>query len=428
LKKRAKTVVNAEAISSPSPSAPATQKSGKRRLFKARKSRIPRGKKQRRGFLSNIKIAPRLLSCFLIIALLSAGMGVYASLSLNTVSIASDDMYGKILLPTKNAYDLSLSIEDQMSTLRKAITDDSESMVHAYASDIKNKSNSCDSSISMIKGLISDDKMADYEDFMTVYEKYKTDLNATLDTLAAGDVQSIADDLKLYGTFYTSHSAVLKAASALRYAISGDAASMATNNNKTASTVLIITIASVSLVVVLSVLFGILMARGISRPVKSLTRDVKRLAAGETDIDLDTRSTKDEIGQMRDAIHTIVRVVQSLAEDTGMLVEAASQGRLSTRADAERHTGVYRRIVEGVNATLDAMIEPINESAQVLDELSQGNLDVSVTGDFQGDFSLVGRNREGHAHRLHRFRLQRRILRHQRFLQPIGVRFQQRAE
>lgn len=141
--------------------------------------------------------------------------------------------------------------------------------------------------------------------------------------------------------------------------------------------------------VVLSVLFGIFMARSISRPVKSLTRDVKRLAAGETDIDLNSRSTKDEVGQMREAIKTIVQVVQSLAEDTGMLMEAASEGRLSTRADADRHTGVYRRIVEGVNATLDAMIAPIRESTQVLGELAEGNLDVSVTGDFQGDFSLV---------------------------------------
>ena len=50
-------------------------------------------KKQKAGFLSNTKIAPKLLAGFLIIAILSASVGIYAAVSLRGVSEASKSLY-----------------------------------------------------------------------------------------------------------------------------------------------------------------------------------------------------------------------------------------------------------------------------------------------------------------------------------------------
>ncbi|NLT98950.1 MAG: HAMP domain-containing protein [Christensenellaceae bacterium] len=365
----------------------------KRRLFsflkKGKKDKKPRVKKERRLILSNIKIAPRLLAGFLIIAFLSTAVGVYAAISINGVSGAVETMYSKVLLPTKTAYDLTLAIEEQISMLRQAIGHNSESMMAAYASTIRNRIKSCDNSLRTVELLIPKDKMSIYNEFVPVYEEYKKQMEAALEMLKSGNIQALTDDLYGYGPMYSAMAAVQKTAEKLHYAMSDGAAATATANKRTASTVLIITISGISLIVVLSVVLGVLNARSISRPVKQLTRDVKRLADGEMDINLDAKITKDEIGQMREAVNTIVRVMQSLAEDTGMLVAAAAEGDLSVRADAERHTGVYRRIVEGINATLDAMIGPIHEATQVLGELSMGHLSASVTGDFKGDFSLI---------------------------------------
>ncbi|MGI5919677.1 MAG: methyl-accepting chemotaxis protein, partial [Christensenellales bacterium] len=294
-----------------------------------------------------------------------------------------------VLLPTRTASDLVLSLEEQLSSLRQAIGHNKESMMVAYASTISNKIRSCDNDLRTIEFLIPKDKMSAYNEFLPVFEEYKKQMDAALELLKAGNIQAIADDLYGYGPLHNAQAEVKKAASTLRFAISDGAAATATANKKTASTVLIVTISGISLLVVLSVAFGILNARSISKPVKQLTRDVKRLAEGEMDINLDAKITKDEIGQMREAVNTIVQVMQSLAEDTGTLVTAATEGELSVRADAERHNGVYRRIVEGINATLDAMIAPIHESTQVLGELAMGNLSASVTGDFKGDFSLI---------------------------------------
>ena len=46
--------------------------------------------------------------------------------------------------------------------------------------------------------------------------------------------------------------------------------------------------------------------------------------------------------------------MNALVRDTILLSEAAVEGKLATRADAAKHQGDYRKIVQGVNDTLDA--------------------------------------------------------------------------
>ncbi|MFT3913304.1 MAG: methyl-accepting chemotaxis protein [Anaeromyxobacteraceae bacterium] len=81
--------------------------------------------------------------------------------------------------------------------------------------------------------------------------------------------------------------------------------------------------------------------------------------------------------------------LKALIRDTDGLVAAAVAGQLSTRADAARHQGDFRRIVEGVNRTLDAVIAPVNEAAGVLDELARRDLRARVKGDYRGDHARI---------------------------------------
>ncbi len=55
-----------------------------------------------------------------------------------------------------------------------------------------------------------------------------------------------------------------------------------------------------------------------------------------------------------------------------MLSSSAVEGKLDTRADATRHEGDFRRIVEGVNETLDAVIGPLNVAAEYVERISRG--------------------------------------------------------
>ena len=56
--------------------------------------------------------------------------------------------------------------------------------------------------------------------------------------------------------------------------------------------------------------------------------------------------------------------LQALIADTDMLATAAAEGALGRRADSSRHLGDFRKIVEGINATLEIIVEPLKIAAQ----------------------------------------------------------------
>ncbi|MGQ0597517.1 methyl-accepting chemotaxis protein [Aquabacterium sp.] len=81
--------------------------------------------------------------------------------------------------------------------------------------------------------------------------------------------------------------------------------------------------------------------------------------------------------------------LKALISDTNKLVDAARAGMLDTRSDATAHSGDFRRIVEGINATLDAVIEPVNETARVLKALENGDLTKVASTAFHGQLKAL---------------------------------------
>ncbi len=61
-----------------------------------------------------------------------------------------------------------------------------------------------------------------------------------------------------------------------------------------------------------------------------------------------------------------------------------SEGKLSARADASKHQGEYRNVVNGINGTLDAILLPVDESIHILRQLAGGNLRDKVEIALQG--------------------------------------------
>jgi methyl-accepting chemotaxis protein len=87
-------------------------------------------------------------------------------------------------------------------------------------------------------------------------------------------------------------------------------------------------------------------------------------------------------------INAIIEQVRSnlkaLNNDAQMLAQAAREGRVTVRANAEQHHGDFRKIVEGMNETLDMIVEPIVTVKSAVEtintaasEISSGNTDLS---------------------------------------------------
>ncbi len=102
----------------------------------------------------------------------------------------------------------------------------------------------------------------------------------------------------------------------------------------------------------------------------------------------------EKLDRLRNNLCTVVT-------DLDKLVQSALEGQLSVRVDAARHAGEFRKIVEGVNRTLDAMVAPISEAMSVLDELSQRDLCARVKGEYPGDHARIKESVNQTAEALH---------------------------
>lgn len=71
------------------------------------------------------------------------------------------------------------------------------------------------------------------------------------------------------------------------------------------------------------------------------------------------------------------------------LIVAATAGKLDERINAGKYEGFVRKVGEGVNAILNAVVTPIREATRVIEEMSQGNLTPVMEGDFHGEFAQL---------------------------------------
>jgi methyl-accepting chemotaxis protein len=84
--------------------------------------------------------------------------------------------------------------------------------------------------------------------------------------------------------------------------------------------------------------------------------------------------------------------LKALIADTEALIRASIEGKLNTRADATKHQGDFRKIVQGVNETLDAVIGPLNVAADYVDQISRGAIPAKITASYNGDFNTIKHN------------------------------------
>jgi methyl-accepting chemotaxis protein len=99
-----------------------------------------------------------------------------------------------------------------------------------------------------------------------------------------------------------------------------------------------------------------------------------------------------DFNHIKNNLNACIDAVNALVADANLLSKAAVEGKLATRADASKHQGDYRKIVQGVNETLDAVIGPLNVAAKYVDDISKGAIPAKITDNYNGDFNEIKNN------------------------------------
>jgi methyl-accepting chemotaxis protein len=126
-------------------------------------------------------------------------------------------------------------------------------------------------------------------------------------------------------------------------------------------------------------------------PIGEGNRILAQISSGKID-ELIAQNYKGDHEKMKVAVNNVGTVIQALHAELDRLIEASRQGQLSERGKADKFHGAYGEIVRGVNAMLDAVIGPLNVSAQYVDLISKGDIPSRITDNYNGDFNTIKNN------------------------------------
>ncbi len=136
------------------------------------------------------------------------------------------------------------------------------------------------------------------------------------------------------------------------------------------------------------------------RPMRVTAEYVDRISKGDIPPKI-TETYRGDFNAIKESLNRCIETIETLVADANLLLKAAIQGQLSTRADATKLQGHFATIVQGVNETLDAVVAPIQEATQVLEHLAQRDLRARVKGDYRGDHARMKNSLNETAEALH---------------------------
>jgi methyl-accepting chemotaxis protein len=88
---------------------------------------------------------------------------------------------------------------------------------------------------------------------------------------------------------------------------------------------------------------------------------------------------------MNEVIEGIRSNLKNLIADTDLLAKAAAQKNLGARVDANRHLGDYRKIIAGINSTLEAVVEPLRATSENANTIASSAEKLTLTSRAMAD-------------------------------------------
>jgi methyl-accepting chemotaxis protein len=127
------------------------------------------------------------------------------------------------------------------------------------------------------------------------------------------------------------------------------------------------------------------------KPLNVSAEYVDRISKGDIPPKI-TDTYHGDFNEIKNNLNVCIDAISRLVADGVGLTQNMLEGKLAARADAAKHAGDFRKVIEGFNLTLDNVIKPLNMSAEYMDRISKGDIPPKITDTYAGDFNEVKNN------------------------------------
>lgn len=126
--------------------------------------------------------------------------------------------------------------------------------------------------------------------------------------------------------------------------------------------------------------------KGMVEYIGGVAKAADRLASGDLSATVEVRSEHDVLSR---SINRATQALSAIVGEANGVIAAAKDGDLSKRGNASQFQGAYFELINGTNAMLDAVVEPITEAKDVLQRVADRDLSARVTGTYRGEHAAM---------------------------------------
>jgi methyl-accepting chemotaxis protein len=380
----------------------------------------------------NMKIGAKLISSFILVALISGAMGGYAIFNLKAINDADTELYENMTVPLAEIGQISTAFQRSRVNARDAITAQTPDAIQANIDKVAERRAEIDElAASFEKTILSDEMHAAFDkltasrmafgdamDKVFVLAKENRDAEALAliseESEAGIASRAVQDDVNAIMAMKIEHAKAKE-----------DLNTLEANRATMVMTIIM------AIVMVLAIFFGLLISSIIAKPLKKSAYIIGEMSQGHFGERLNIK-TKDEIGQMAKsldffadelqmkiigvmnmisngevsmeieikdekdeiapALKKTVETIRSLNTEVQKLIQATTEGKLDVRGDAEVYSGSWNEMITGINGLIDAFVAPINVTAEYVERISKGDIPQKITDTYLGDFNEIKNN------------------------------------
>jgi methyl-accepting chemotaxis protein len=352
---------------------------------------------QEAQMLSNIKLGPKLIGSFLVVAMIAMVIGVFGYFQVHKINDADTLLYEKITVPLADLAEMSISFQQTRLNLLLAVTSKDEKDIQSAWDALKQlRQKTGEKADKFEKTILTDEGrklFAEFKESRKVYgnfiDKIKELDDAKKDeealALLRGDARKAAlHEQELLNRLLESKEAQAKKTSE--------------TNDATASRAGWTMIGAAVCGSILAFVLGLIISRSISLPVSSLARQARKVADGDLRVSIDYHSG-DEVGELSEAFRTMTgnlrTTITKVADTSSQVATAANQLqstaiRIATGAEeVAAQSGTVAVASEEMSATSSSISESCQQAANSATEAS----DAAVTGSGVVSSTICGMER-----------------------------------
>ena len=377
--------------------------------------------------LDNVKLGPKMIGSFVVVAFLCAVVAWVGIRGLGWMNSSIEDA-AKVQIPTLLALSEIRTAQQEARVLARdvivALREKQADVYQKKAGDLEKTWQQMEAGIQRYESISqSDEEKREWADYLGKLREWKKSQDETVAVAVAGDPNK-AWDLMIARSLFAGVKAQFEKVQTLQVNESLEAMKKAQATYSSARFVCLITVV---VAMAIAIFLGTMLSQSITRPVAGAIQMFQEMARGHLKHRLGMKrgdevglladsidAFADDLGEIVGAMHRISRGdlarevtahdaqdeirpalqkimsnLRALVADADLLTRAAVEGRLTVRADAERHQGEYRQVVQGLNSTLDAVVGPLRMASEHVDQIGRGVIPARITERYRGDFNTL---------------------------------------